>query len=220
MPVFTIIGAGPGLGSAAARRFAREGYSIALISRTPEKLAGLRDELAGEGVEARGYPADVQDAGALRDALRAAASELGPIDVLQYSPVPRAEFLRPVLDTTPDDLAAATAFSILGPVTAVQTVLPSMEERGRGTILFVNGSSAVRPNGNVAGTSIAFAGESAYAAMLHDALAPRGIHVGQLIIPGAIGGDDPQYAPDALADRLWSIHVEPGPFRVTVGEAA
>ncbi len=45
------------------------------------------------------------------------------------------------------------------------------------------------------------AGETAYGAMLHDVLGPRNIHVGQLIIPGAIGGD-PLYAPEALADRL------------------
>jgi hypothetical protein len=63
---------------------------------------------------------------------------------------------------------------------------------------------------------IGFAGESAHAAMLHDSLAPQMIHVGQLIIPGAIGGGDPLYAPDALAERLRTIHVQRRDFRVTV----
>ncbi|MBB3038073.1 hypothetical protein [Hoyosella altamirensis] len=90
--------------------------------------------------------------------------------------------------------------------------------RSNGTILLVNGSSAVRPNGNVAGTSTAFAGESAYGAMLHDAATPRGVNVRQLIIPGAIGGGDPLYDPAALADRIWQLHTTPGTFRVTVGE--
>ncbi len=216
MPVFTIIGAGPGLGAAAARRFAREGFSVALISRTPEKLTSLRDELTATGVPAAAYAADVQDPAALREAVEAAAAELGPIEVLQYSPVPRKDFLRPVLETSAEDLIAATQFSIVGPVVAVQSVLSGMERLGRGTILLVNGSSAATPNGNVAGTSIAFAGESAYGAMLHDTLAPRNIHVGQLIIPGAIGGGDPLFAPEALADRLWHIHTQRGPFRTTV----
>ncbi|MFD3592140.1 hypothetical protein ACFWU5_05380 [Nocardia sp. NPDC058640] len=83
--------------------------------------------------------------------------------------------------------------------------------------MFVNGSSAAQPNTSVAGTSIAFAGESAYGAMLHEALEPRNIRVGQLIIPGAIGGGDPQYAPDALPEQLWAIHTEQRPFRTTVG---
>lgn len=52
-----------------------------------------------------------------------------------------------------------------------------MRELGRGTVLFINGGSAVTPNGNVTGTSVAFAGESAYGQLLHDALVPEGIHV-------------------------------------------
>ena len=53
--------------------------------------------------------------------------------------------------------------------------------------------------------------------MLHEALTPQNTHVKQLTIPDAIGGGDPLYAPDALADRLWNIHARPGPFRTTVG---
>jgi hypothetical protein len=145
MPAIAIIGAGPGLGAATARRFGREGFGIALIARTPDKLDRLREELAVHGIEAGGYTADVQDADALRRALAAAASELGPIEVLQYSPVPRKEFLRPVLETTTGDLAAATAFSILGPVAAVQQVLPGMSRLGRGTIIAVPLWRGARP---------------------------------------------------------------------------
>lgn len=220
MSVFAIIGAGPGLGAATARRFAREGLSIALIPRTPDKLNALHEELAADGVQVRGYSADVQHGDQLHAALTSAATDLGPIEVLQYSPVPRPEFLKPVLETTPTDLADAARFSIVGSATAVEAVLPGMKQLGQGTILLVNGSSAARPNGNVAGTSTAFAGESAYGAMLHDALAPKGIHVAQLIIPGAIGGGDPLYDPAALADQLWNLHASKGPFRITVGEGA
>lgn len=217
MPAIAIIGAGPGLGAAVAARFGREGHRVALISRTREKLDRLCDDLRAGGVEARGYTADVRDRDALAAVLASAEADLGPIEVLQYSPVPRQEFLRPVLETTVTDLAAGADFSILGPATAITTVLPRMIERGRGTILLVNGSSAVRPNANVAGTSIVFAAESVYGQLLHDAVAQHGVHVGQLIIPGAIGGGDPLYAPGALADRLWAIHVDRGPFRATVG---
>jgi hypothetical protein len=54
--------------------------------------------------------------------------------------------------------------------------------------------------------------------MLHDAVASRGISVHQLIIPGAIAGGDPVYESAALADRLWDLHREPEPFRVTARE--
>jgi short-subunit dehydrogenase len=216
MTTIAIIGAGPGLGAAVAERFGREGFSVALVSRTQEKLDLLTNDLTARGIVARSYAADVRDLAALRSALDAASGELGPIEVLQYSPVPSREFLRPVLETTAADIAAATEFSILGPLAAVEQILPGFDGLGRGTILLVNGSSAATPNGNVAGTSIAFAGESAYGSMLHEALKPRNIHVGQLIIPCAIGGGDPLFAPKALAERLWAIHAQRGPFRTTV----
>lgn len=218
MPTIAIVGAGPGLGAAVARRFGREGFQVALISRTQANVDQLADELGADGITARGYAADVQDNDALTAALAKAADDLGTVSVLQYSPVPRKEFLKPVTETTTDDLRAAAEFSILGSAAAVRQVLPGMRALGAGTILLPNGSSAAMPNGNVAGTSVAFAGESAYGRMLHEALAPEGIGVAQLIIPGAIGGGDPLYEPAALAERLWKLHAEPGTFRVTVGQ--
>lgn len=121
--------------------------------------------------------------------------------------------MKPVLDTGADDLDAPLAFSVKGPVAAVTAVLPGMRELGRGTLLFVNGGSAVRPNPNVAGTSVAFAAESAYAAMLHDALAPENIHAAQLIVPGAIRPDAEHSSPEVLAGRLYDIHRQRDGFR-------
>lgn len=95
----------------------------------------------------------------------------------------------------------------------MNAVLPGMRALGRGTLLFVNGSSAVRPKPNVAGTSIAFAAESAYARMLHDTLAAENIHAAQLIVPGAIRPDAGHSSPDALARRLYDIHTERDGFR-------
>ncbi|ELP65322.1 SDR family NAD(P)-dependent oxidoreductase [Streptomyces turgidiscabies] len=213
MTTFAIVGAGPGLGLATARRFGNAGHSVALIARDTQRLDDLTSELARDGIEARGFAADVLDIESLTSALYAAGTSLGTVEILQYSPVPRADFMKPVLETSADDLAAPLAFSVKGPVTAVNAVLPGMRELGRGTVLFVNGSSAVRPNPNVAGTSVAFAAESAYARMLHDTLAPQDIHVSQLIVPGAIRPDAEHSSPDALARRLYDLHTERDGFR-------
>jgi NADP-dependent 3-hydroxy acid dehydrogenase YdfG len=210
---FALIGAGPGLGLATARRFGTAGHTVALIARNTQRLDDLTAELARDGIEARGFAADVLDIESLTAALYAVGTSLGTVEILQYSPVPRADFMKPVLDTGADDLDAPLAFSVKGPVTAVNAVLPGMRDLGRGTLLFVNGSSAVRPNPNVAGTSIAFAAESAYARMLHDTLAPQNIHVAQLIVPGAIRPDAEHNSPDALAQSLYDIHRERDGFR-------
>ncbi|RFC75020.1 SDR family NAD(P)-dependent oxidoreductase [Streptomyces sp. AcE210] len=213
MTTFALVGAGPGLGLATARRFGTASHSVALISRNVEHLDALTAELSRDGVPARGFAADVLDPGSLTTALEAASETLGPIEILQYSPVPRADFMKPVLDTRADDLDAPLGFSVKGPVTCVNAVLPGMRALGRGTLLFVNGGSAVRPHPERAGTSIAFAAESAYASMLHDALAPENIHAAQLIIPGAIRADAEQSSPEVLAGRLYAIHAERSGFR-------
>ncbi len=214
MTTIAIVGAGRGLGVAAARKFGAEGFDIALISRSQEHVDALAADLTSEGLSARGYAASVRDATTLASALDQASQELGPIEVLQYSPIPQREFLRPLLDTTVADLAAAVEFSLYGSVTAVNQVLPDMRTLGRGTVLFVNGGSGARPNAQVAGTSIAFAGEGAYAIMLHDVLASENVHVGQLIIPGAITPGHPTNDPAVLADTLWGMHIGRDTFRV------
>lgn len=213
MTTMAIIGAGPGLGAAVARRFGREGYDVALVARDQGRLDTLAAGLAGDGVTARGFSADVRDPQALQAALDAAHATLGPIEILQYSPVPHRDFMRPVLETAVADLTGPLEFSVYGPVAAVQQVLPDMRALGRGTILFVNGGTAVVPHPDRAGTSIAFAAESAYGHLLHDRLAPEGIHVAQLIIPGAIIPGHHRKDPVALADVLWAIHRDRHGFR-------
>ncbi|XVU28570.1 SDR family NAD(P)-dependent oxidoreductase [Actinoplanes sp. CA-054009] len=206
MTTLAIVGAGEGLGAAVARRFGAEGFRVALLARRQDRL----DKLAAELKDSRGYAVDVLNAEALAWALERAANDLGPIEVLQYSPLPQRQFLKPVLETTVEEMREAVEFSVAGPMTAVNQVLPGMRELGRGSILFVNGGSGARPNPRVGGTSIAFAGEGAYGQMLHETLSAEGVHVGQLIIPGAI---EPGQAP-GLAEKLWRMHSDRGEFRV------
>ncbi|MFG3289314.1 SDR family NAD(P)-dependent oxidoreductase [Streptomyces sp. NPDC048179] len=213
MSSIAIVGAGPGLGAAVARRFGREGYEVALVARDGRRLDALAGELSGLGVSARGFAADVRDPLALAGALARAAEELGTVEILQYSPVPQRDFMLPVLETTHADLFGPVEFSVYGPVAAVQQVLPGMRELGRGTVLFVNGGTAVIPHPDRAGTSIAFAAESAYGHLLHDRLAGEGIHVAQLVIPGAIVAGHARKDPAVLADTLWDMHRDRHGFR-------
>ncbi len=213
MSTIAIVGAGPGVGDAVARRFGREGFAVALIARDQAKLDALAADLHASGITARGFAADVRDTATLTRALQDAADALGPIDVLQYSPIPHRDFLKNVLETSLTDLRAAVEFSIFGPVAAVQQVLGGMQARGQGTIVFINGGTSVRPRPNYAGTSVAFAGESAYAQMLHDALAGQNIYVTQLVIPGAITRENPRSSPDAVAERIWDLHTRRQGFR-------
>ena len=64
-----IVGVGPGLGVAVARRFGREGFALTLVARDPAKLAGVADGLRAAGLEVQTVAADVADTGAFRTAL-------------------------------------------------------------------------------------------------------------------------------------------------------
>jgi NAD(P)-dependent dehydrogenase (short-subunit alcohol dehydrogenase family) len=215
MTTIAIIGAGKGLGAAVARRFGAEGFAVGLISRHQGRLDALAAELAADGIQAQGFAADVRDPASIAAALEQVTETLGPIEVLQYSPLPQKDFMRPVLETTPADLVGPIEFSIYGPVAAVHQVLPGMRflGEGKGTILFVNGGSAVKPGRNVTGTSVAFAGQAAYVELLHEVLAEEGIHVSQLIIGGRIIEGDAEKDPGVLAEHLWNLHAQRDTFR-------
>lgn len=120
MSVIANVGAGPGLGIAVATEFGHEGFTVALIVRDPDHLSVLKHQLAADRITAKGYVADVYDRPALTAALERATEDLGPGEVLQFSPVPDPAFLRPVLQTSVEDLQAATQFSIPGFATAAR----------------------------------------------------------------------------------------------------
>ncbi|MEX0151173.1 SDR family NAD(P)-dependent oxidoreductase [Microbacterium sp. LMI1-1-1.1] len=213
MPVIAIIGAGSGLGAAVARRFGREGFSIALIARDLAKLDSIVAELGSEGVTAKAYSADVRVPAELEDALGRAAADLGPVSVLQYSPLPSRDYLKPVLELTPELATEAVQFSLLGLISSVRAVLPAMRESGDGSIILINGGTSVKARAGFAGTSVAFPAESAYGEMLHEALADEGVRVAQLVIPGAIPRLQLPNGIDDVADRIWDLHTTPGDFR-------
>jgi NADP-dependent 3-hydroxy acid dehydrogenase YdfG len=170
-------------------------------------------ELKAGGLTARGYTADVLVPAALEAALTRAAEELGPITTLQYSPLPSRDYLKPVLDMTPELALEAVRFSALGLIHAVRTVLPGMRQAREGSILLINGGTSVKARADFAGTSVAFPAESAYGEMLHDALEGEGIRVAQLVIPGGIPQLQLVNGIDDVADRIWDLHAVAGPFR-------
>src|ERR1700712_1150834 len=211
-----IIGAGPNLGLAIARRFGREGLAVGLVSRNQEKLDGLAAQLAEDGVDASGAAADIRDPDALAAAITSLAERLGPVEVLEFSPLPAKEFMKPILETTVADIRGPLEFSVLGAVAAATAVVGPMIEAGSGSILFTTGGAAIKPYPERAGVGVSFAAEVAYARMLHEELAKRGVHVGHTAISGTIapGGD---HEPDDVAEALWHQHADHGEFQLRLG---
>jgi len=204
-----IIGAGPGLGLAIARRFGREGHPVALIARRRESLDSMVAALRAEGITAEGFVADIGDERALRDAITSARARLGPIGVLEFSPVPAPE--GDEAHFTPTGLDRATMdrlhrLIILGAITSVQSVLREMEAAGGGTILLTTSGSAHHIMPVYTPIGMVMAGLRSYALCLNEVLASRGIHVATVCISVLIRPGDPVGDPDRLADRYYRLH--------------
>ena len=139
MSTLAIVGAGPNLGLAAASRFGAEGFDVGLVARNAQQLEELRGTLGQRSIRAATAVADIQRPQAVGPELEDLIERLGPVDVLLYSPSVVVEWIKPVAESTVADVRPHVELSVLGAIDAVQTVLPSMRERGGGTLLFTTG---------------------------------------------------------------------------------
>ena len=143
MPGALIVGAGPGLGTALARRFAREGLPVALIARTTRTLTSVATEVAGLGGQVSSFPADTTDESALRRALDSATNQQGIPDVVVYN----AALIRPdtLTEATLRAHLDAWAVNVVGAVLTAAQLLPAMAKRGSGSFLITGGMPDPKP---------------------------------------------------------------------------
>ena len=181
-PVCAVVGVGPGNGAALVRRFAREGYAVAMLARSMETMSALEAQ-----VGARAYVCDVGNAAAVERAFAAIGSDLGPVGVLVYN-VGKAVF-GTVEDLTPDTFEAVWRANTLGAFTAARCVVPAMKARGAGQIVFVGATASRRGGARMAAFGSAKAAQRMLAESLARSLGPSGIHVSLIIVDGIV--DEP-----------------------------
>ncbi|WP_261559677.1 SDR family NAD(P)-dependent oxidoreductase [Frankia tisae] len=213
MPTIAIIGAGPGLGLSIARRFGREGFAVALLSRNQAKLDDLAGQLTQDGITAAGFAADVLDRPSLVDALTRAEAQLGPIDVLEYSPAPagRQNALNPIveaLDVTVESIQPEIEYYVYGAVTAIQHVLPGMIERGTGTLLVTTGASSALVFPRMGNVGLATAALRNWVLALNASLADKGVYAAHVPLATFIGRGGPETQADTIAEIYWELYTK------------
>lgn len=200
-----IIGAGPGVGLAVARRFGREGFTLGLIARRQEQLDVYIRELADAGMTALGFPADAGDTTALAGAIAGAKAALGAPSVLVYNAA--AARMSKASEIAPETVMNDFAVSVVGAIIAAQAVIPEMRAAGAGTILLTGGGFSLYPNANFASLSIGKAGIRSLAFAMGDELEPQGIHVATVTILGTVAPDT-AFDPDTIAEHYWALHTQ------------
>jgi NAD(P)-dependent dehydrogenase (short-subunit alcohol dehydrogenase family) len=181
-PVCAVVGIGPGNGAAFARRFAAEGYRVALLSRSTD----LSSELAAELDGARAYPCDAADPAAVTKAFEAVRRDLGDVEVLVFNA--GSGLWGTVDELSAEDFELSWRVNALGTFCAAKEVIPAMQAAGRGTILIIGATASLRGKPQTAAFAAAKAAQRSLAQSLARQLWPDGIHVALFIIDGVIVG--------------------------------
>ena len=221
-----IIGAGDFIGSAIARRFAAEGFTVYAGRRNADKLVPLAESIAqlGGTCVARGLDARKEDE---VTAFLAAADEDAPLEVCVFNPGANVNF--PILETTERVFRKVWEMACYGGFLAGREAARRMLPHGKGTILFTGATASLRGGVGYAAFASAKFGLRAVAQSMARELGPNNIHVAHLIIDAGVDTEwvrerikaregeealanlDPGrlMRPAAVADAYWQIYQEP-----------
>jgi NAD(P)-dependent dehydrogenase (short-subunit alcohol dehydrogenase family) len=220
-PVCAVVGVGPGNGAALARRFAAEGFAVALLARRTQLIEEIAATLPGS----RAYACDVGDASSVEQAFAAIRTDLGDVEVLLYNA--GSGTWGTVEEVSAADFETSWRVNTLGAFLASKQVIPAMKAAKRGSIVFIGATASRRGNVKTAAFAPAKAAQRSLAESMARHLWPSGIHVSIVIVDGVVqrmpGKPDAFFVkPDDVAETAfvlthqkpsaWSFEVEARPF--------
>jgi NAD(P)-dependent dehydrogenase (short-subunit alcohol dehydrogenase family) len=203
-----VVGAGRGIGSAVAARFARGGMPVTVVARSRTTLDAVEARVAESGGsrarEVLALTADVSDEPALHTALATAAQRFGVPDVVVYN----AALVRP---DAPGELSAAGqldawSVNVVGALTVAAQALPTMAARGSGTFLLTGGMPEPKPG--YVSLALGKAGIRTLAALLDAQYRDAGVHVATVTVAGPVAPGT-AWDPDDIAEHYWRLHRQP-----------
>nr|AAM64907.1 unknown [Arabidopsis thaliana] len=188
--IAAVVGVGPKLGRSIARKFAHEGYTVAILARDLGRLSRVAEEIAREEkAQVFAIRIDCADPRSVREAFEGVLS-LGFVEVLVYNAYHSSYASHHPTSFTHipfQSFQTSISVSVFAAFLCAQQVTPGMMEKGKGTILFTGCSASL--NG-IASFSELCCGKFALRA-LSQCLAKEyqafGIHVAHVIIDGVVG---------------------------------
>jgi len=228
--VCVVVGVGPGNGAALARRFAGDGYTVALLARS----SAFSLKLASELPDARAYVCDVGDADSVARAFASIREEIGEVDVVAYNA--GSGLFGTLDDVTAADFEASWRVNALGLFLVTKEVVPAMKARSEGAIVVIGATASRRGTPRSTAFAPAKAAQRSLCESLARQLWPHGIHVALIVIDGIVDlprtrewmKDKPDeffVQPAGVADlasflvrqerSAWTFEAEARPFRET-----
>ncbi|MBV8625183.1 MAG: SDR family oxidoreductase [Herbaspirillum sp.] len=175
--VALITAAGSGMGAAAARRLAADGFKVGILSSSGKGEA-LAAELGGVGVT--GSNQSVED---LRKLVDLAVAQWGRVDVLVNSAGhgPRA----PILEISDEDWHRGMDTYLLNVIRPTRLVTPLMQQAGGGVIINISSAWAFEPSDMFPTSAVFRAGLAAFTKLFADKYAADNIRINN-VLPGWI----------------------------------
>jgi short-subunit dehydrogenase len=205
-----LVGAGPGLGMAVARRFADGGYRVTLVARSTDGLHDLADNLADTGTQIDTIAADASDPEGFGARMAGLYNEQGAPGLIIYNAVMGAP--DQLLSASVEHLQTAYAVDVISAIVMTQVAAPAMRAAGSGTIIVTGGGFADYPIPALATVSLGKAALRSAATMLGADLDPDGIRVATLTIMGQIVAGT-AFDPESIAKRYWEVVHSDGPWQ-------
>jgi NAD(P)-dependent dehydrogenase (short-subunit alcohol dehydrogenase family) len=217
--IAVIIGAGDHLGSAIARRFAREGFTVCLARRNADKLQPLVDEITKSGGRAVPFGCDARREEQIAEMFAKIEKELGPIEVFVFNIGGNVQFN--LAETTVRVYTKVWELCALAGFISAREVAKYMAPRGRGTMIFTGATASIRGS---TGYSAFSGGKHALRSLAQCTareFGKQGIHVSHVLIDGPIDTQfvrerfpelvasrpaDGLLAPDDIAENYWHLH--------------
>lgn len=218
-----IIGAGDYIGTAIAKRFAAEGYTVVAGRRSGEKLEVLKAEIAAAGGRCAGRALDARNEEDVAAFLRE-ANDLAPLEVCIFNAGANVNF--PILETTERVFRKVWEMACYAGFLTGREAARHMLAHGRGSIFFTGATASLRGGTGYAAFASAKAGLRAVAQSMARELGPQNIHVAHLVIDAGVdtafvrerikarGGEeslqnlqpDVLMNPASIANAYWMLH--------------
>jgi NADP-dependent 3-hydroxy acid dehydrogenase YdfG len=222
-----VAGHGPGISDAVARRFGREGYRVAIVARSAERLERDAKALREAGVDASAFAGDLTDPVAVAALVGRVEGTCGPLAALHWNAYTGAA--GDVLACDPSDVRVPFDVAVTGLVAAVQAAQASLVA-AKGAVLVTGGGfafydpkvDAMATQFGAMGLAISKAAQHKLVGLLSQALAPRGVFVGEVVVTGLVKGTafDSGYAtldPHDIAAKFWELAERREATSVTFG---
>ncbi|MCH2285143.1 MAG: SDR family NAD(P)-dependent oxidoreductase [SAR324 cluster bacterium] len=178
------VGAERGLGAQLAKRFTAEGLHVFIAGRTLSRLEALAAEIEKEGGKATAVCADATNEEQVIKLFEKAGSHL---ELAIYNT--GNNFPGKIIDMDADYFEKSWKSCCFGGFLFGRESVRRMVPSGGGTLLFTGASASLRGRPNFGAFNSAKAGLRTLAQALAKEYGPQGIHVGHVVIDGAIAGD-------------------------------